>query len=160
MKNCKCQDVKEPEKRIKQNAVNTLRELKEHKLIEKAKQGEQSALLALYEQYMPLFKKLCRNRANYSNVLETDDLMQECFIALKLAVKRYSFDTESSFKTYLFNCIKWHLYRVTTQLAFVPGYQLQMIIKIKKFREDYEKKYGYRPDNGIVMHEFFISGEQ
>lgn len=56
MKNCKCQDVKEPEKRIKQNAVNTLRELKEHKLIEKAKQGEQSALLALYEQYMPLFK--------------------------------------------------------------------------------------------------------
>lgn len=37
MKNCKCQDVKEPEKRIKQNAVNTLRELKEHKLIEKAK---------------------------------------------------------------------------------------------------------------------------
>ena len=159
MKNCKCQDVKEPEKRIKQNAVNTLRELKEHKLIEKAKQGEQSALLALYEQYMPLFKKLCRNRANYSNVLETDDLMQECFIALKLAVKRYSFDTESSFKTYLFNCIKWHLYRVTTQLAFVPGYQLQMIIKIKKFREDYEKKYGYRPDNGIVMHEFFISGD-
>lgn len=48
---------------------------------------------------------------------------------------------------------------MTTQLAFVPGYQLQMIIKIKKFREDYEKKYGYRPDNGIVMHEFFISGD-
>lgn len=159
MKNCKCQDVKEQGKRIKQNVVNTLRELKEHKLIEKAKQGEQSALLALYEQYTPLFKKLCRNRANYSNVLETDDLMQECFIALKLAVKRYSFDAESSFKTYLFNCIKWHLYRVTTQLAFVPGYQLQMIIKIKKFREDYEKKYGYKPDNGLVMHEFFISGD-
>lgn len=136
-----------------------LKELKERELIEKAKQGDKSALLALYEQYMPLFKKLCRNRANYSNVLETDDLMQECFIALKLAVKRYSFDAESSFKTYLFNCIKWHLYRVTTQLAFVPGYQLQMIIKIKKFREDYEKKYGHMPDNGLVMHEFYISGD-
>lgn len=54
---------------------------------------------------------------------------------------------------------KTYLYRVTTQLAFVPGYQLQMIIKIKKFREDYEKKYGHKPDNGLVMHEFFISGD-
>ena len=141
------------------NDVRMSRELKERELIEKAKKGDKLALLALYEQYTPLFQKLCRNRANYSNVLETDDLMQECFIALKLAVKRYSFDAESSFKTYLFNCIKWHLYRVTTQLAFVPGYQLQMIIKIKKFREDYEKKYGHMPDNGLVMHEFYISGD-
>ena len=36
--------------------------LDENETIKKAKQGEQSALLALYEQYTPLFKKLCRNR--------------------------------------------------------------------------------------------------
>ncbi len=159
MKNCKCKELQVPEMQRMCNAVRMSRELKERELIEKAKQGEQEALLCLYEKYLPLFKKLCRNRADYSNVLEVDDLLQECFIALKLAVKRYSFDAESSFKTYLFNCIKWHLYRVTVQLAFVPEYQLQMIIKIKKFREDYEKKYGHKPDNGLVMHEFYISGD-
>ena len=156
MKNCRCKTL---EMQRMRNDARMSRELKERELIGKAKQGDKSALLALYEQYTPLLKKLCRNRADYSNVLETDDLLQECFIALKLAVKRYNFDAESSFKTYLFNCIKWHLYRVTAQLAFVPEYQLQMIIKIKKFREDYEKKYGHMPDNGIVMHEFYISGD-
>ena len=36
--------------------------LNENETIKKAKQGDKSALLALYEQYTPLFKKLCRKR--------------------------------------------------------------------------------------------------
>lgn len=49
--------------------------LEEKEMIVQAKQGNKEALLGLYEKYLPLFKKLCRNRADYSNVLETDDLL-------------------------------------------------------------------------------------
>lgn len=71
--------------------------LEEKEMIVQAKQGNKEALLGLYEKYFPLFKKLCRNRASYCNVLEIDDLCQECFIALKQAVKHYSFDADTSF---------------------------------------------------------------
>lgn len=76
-------------------------DLSEIKTITQAKQGDKLALLALYNQYLPLFKKLCRNRADYSNVLEVDDLLQECFLALESATNSYSFEREASFKTYL-----------------------------------------------------------
>ncbi len=39
------------------NDARMSRELKERELIGKAKQGDKSALLALYEQYTPLLKK-------------------------------------------------------------------------------------------------------
>ena len=62
-------------------------DLLEIETIKKAKQGEQEALLCLYEKYLPLFKKLCRNRADYSNVLEVDDLLQESFLVQKFLNK-------------------------------------------------------------------------
>lgn len=37
-------------------------DLSEIKTITQAKQGDKLALLALYNQYLPLFKKLCRKR--------------------------------------------------------------------------------------------------
>ena len=157
MKNCehKASEVSEMQRMC--NDVRMSRELKERELIEKAKQGDKPALLALYEQYTPLLKKLCRNRADYSNVLETDDLMQECFLALKSATNRYSFNREASFKTYLYSRAKWHLNRVITKHSNFTGNQLSMILQIKKFRESYEKEHGRVPDDGLVMHEFLIS---
>ena len=113
-------------------------DLSEIKTITQAKQGDKLALLALYNQYLPLFKKLCRNRADYSNVLEVDDLLQECFLALESATNSYSFEREASFKTYLYSCVT-------------------LILQIKKFRENYEKQHGRMPDNALVMREFFIS---
>lgn len=133
--------------------------LEEKEMIVQAKQGNKEALLRLYEKYLPLFKKLCRNRASYCNVLEIDDLCQECFIALKQAVKHYSFDADTSFMSYLYTCIKRHLSRVTARLSYIPTYQLQMMLEIKQFRDDYEKEYGRKPDDGMVMHEFYISAD-
>lgn len=133
--------------------------LEEKEIIEQAKQGDKTALLALYNQYTPLFKKLCRNRASYCNVLEVDDLLQECFIALKQAVKHYSCDTDTSFMSYLYTCIKRHLSRVTARLSYIPTYQLQIMLEIKQFRDDYEKEHGHKPDDGMVMHEFYISAD-
>ena len=69
-------------------------DLSEIKTITQAKQGDKLALLALYNQYLPLFKKLCRYRADYSNVLEVDDLLQECFLALESATNSYSFSVK------------------------------------------------------------------
>lgn len=159
MKNCKCKDFQVPEMQRMCNVVRMSRELKERELIEKAKQGDKSALLALYEQYTPLFKKLCRNRASYCNVLEVDDLLQECFIALKQAVKHYSFDADTSFMSYLYTCIKRYLSRVTARLSYIPAYQLQIMLEIKQFRDDYEKEHGRKPDDGMIMHEFYISAD-
>ena len=133
--------------------------LEEKEMIVQAKQGNKEALLGLYEKYLPLFKKLCRNRASYCNVLEIDDLCQECLIALKQAVKHYSFDADTSFMSYLYTCIKRHLSRVTARLSYIPTYQLQMMLEIKQFRDDYEKEYGRKPDDGMVMHEFYISAD-
>ena len=132
-------------------------DLSEIKTITQAKQGDKLALLALYNQYLPLFKKLCRNRADYSNVLEVDDLLQECFLALESATNSYSFEREASFKTYLYSCVKWHLTRVIAKHSNVTENQLTLILQIKKFRENYEKQHGRMPDNALVMREFFIS---
>lgn len=65
--------------------------MSEAEMILLAQQGDEEALLCLYRKYLPLFKKLCRNRADYSNILDCDDLLQECFLALKLALKNYTF---------------------------------------------------------------------
>lgn len=159
MKNCKCKALKVPEMQRMCNAVRMSRELEERELIEKAKQGEQEALLALYNQYLPLFKKLCRSRAVYSNVLEYDDLCQECFLALENAAKRYSFEQETKFMTYLYDCCKWHLYRVTMRYAYLPEYQLKMILKIKQFRDSYYRQHGKQAEDGLVMHEFSLSAD-
>lgn len=128
-------------------------------LIEQAKQGDKSALLALYNQYTPLFKKLCRNKASFCKMLEIDDLLQECFIALEKAVKHYSFDIDASFMSYLYTCTKRHLNRIVTRLSYIPVYQLQMILTIKSFRETYEKEHGRMPENGLVVHELGISAD-
>ena len=74
MKNCRCKTL---EMQRMRNDARMSRELKERELIGKAKQGDKSALLALYEQYTPLLKKLCRNRADYSNVLDFDISMDD-----------------------------------------------------------------------------------
>lgn len=132
-------------------------DLSEIKTFKQAKQGDSSALLALYKQYTPLFKKLCRNRADYSNVLEVDDLLQECFLALENAVSSFSFERGASFKTYLYSRAKWHLNRVIAKHSNVTENQLTLILQIKKFRENYEKQHGRMPDNALVMREFFIS---
>lgn len=133
--------------------------LSEIEIIKQAKQGDKSALLALYNQYLPLFKKLCRNRADYSNVLEVDDLLQECFLSLENALKNYSFEQETKFMTYLYECCKWHLYRVTMRYAYLPEYQLKMILKIKQFRDSYYRQHGKQPEDGLVMHEFSLSAD-
>ncbi|WP_195488324.1 single-stranded DNA-binding protein [Coprococcus comes] len=125
-------------------------DLSEIKTITQAKQGDKLALLALYNQYLPLFKKLCRNRADYSNVLEVDDLLQECFLALESATNSYSFEREASFKTYLYSCVKWHLTRVIAKHSNVTENQLTLILQIKKFRENYEKQHGRMPDNALA----------
>ncbi len=132
-------------------------DLTEIETIKQAKQGNSSALLALYEQYTPAFKKLCRFRADYSNTLEFDDLLQECFLALENAVNSYSFEHGTSFMTYLYSCTKKHLNRVITKHSNFTENQLSMILQIKEFRESYKKQHGRMPDNGLVMREFFIS---
>lgn len=159
MKNCRCKALKVPEMQRMCNAVRMSRELEERELIEKAKQGDKSALLALYEQYLPFFKKLCRNRADYSNVLDCDDLLQECFLALKLALKSYTFEHGTAFVTYLYTCTKRHLQKVMTSFSPLSRFQVSMILKIKQFREDYEKRHGKMPENGLIMHELCISSD-
>ena len=159
MKKCRCKALKVPEMQRMCNAVRMSRELEERELIEKAKQGDKSALLALYEQYLPFFKKLCRNRADYSNVLDCDDLLQECFLALKLALKSYTFEHGTAFVTYLYTCTKRHLQKVMTSFSPLSRFQVSMILKIKQFREDYEKWYGKLPEDGLIMHEFCISSD-
>lgn len=159
MKNCRCKALKVPEMQRMCNAVRMSRELEERELIEKAKQGDKSALLALYEQYLPLFKKLCRNRADYSNILDCNDLLQECFLALKLALKNYTFEHGTAFVTYLYTCVRRHLRKIVTNCSFLSSYQVNMILKIKQFREDYEQQHGKLPEDGLIMHEFCISAD-
>lgn len=134
-------------------------DLAEKEMIVQAKQGNKEALLCLYKKYLPLFKKLCRNRADYSNVLDCDDLLQETYISLENAVKNYTFEHEATFMTYLYTCTKRHLQKVMTNCSLIPSYQVSMILKIKQFREDYERQHGKKPENGLVMHEFCISSD-
>lgn len=133
--------------------------MSEAEMILLAQQGDEEALLCLYRKYLPLFKKLCRNRADYSNILDCDDLLQECFLALKLALKNYTFEHGTAFVTYLYTCVKRHLRKTITNCSFLSSYQVSMILKIKQFREDYERRYGKLPEDGLIMHEFCVSAD-
>ena len=133
--------------------------MSEAEMILLAQQGDEEALLCLYRKYLPLFKKLCRNRADYSNILDCDDLLQECFLALKLALKNYTFEHGTAFVTYLYTCTKRHLQKVMTSFSPLSRFQVSMILKIKQFREDYERRYGKLPEDGLIMHEFCISSD-
>lgn len=133
--------------------------MSEAEMILLAQQGDEEALLCLYRKYLPLFKKLCRNRADYSNILDCDDLLQECFLALKLALKNYTFEHGTAFVTYLYTCTKRHLQKVMTSFSPLSRFQVSMILKIKQFREDYERRYGKLPEDGLIMHEFCVSAD-
>ena len=70
----------------------------------------QENMYLLYIQNLPLLKHWSRA---YNKVLEPDDLMQECYIALHNAVQSFDIDCEYKFTTYLEKAVKWHFSNVT-----------------------------------------------
>lgn len=46
-----------------------------------------------------------------------------------------------------------------TSFSPLSRFQVSMILKIKQFREDYERRHGKLPEDGLIMHEFCVSAD-
>lgn len=87
-------------------------------IIKEIKDGNrvQENMYLLYVQNLPLLKRWSKA---YSKVLEPEDLMQECYIALHNAVQGFDADCEYKFTTYLEKAVKWHFSNVTRTMSGV-----------------------------------------
>lgn len=87
-------------------------------IIKEIKDGNQMQenMYLLYSQNLPLLKRWSKA---YSKVLESEDLMQECYIALHNAVLGFDVDCEYKFTTYLEKAVKWHFSNVTRTMSGV-----------------------------------------
>lgn len=134
--------------------------VKELELIENIKSGRadsNTALQELYNMYSRLFYKLSQKYANFSNVYEIDDLMQEAFFPLKKAAETFDNSRGIKFMTYLIKCTARHFNRCIKSHESISSYQLDFISKIKAFKDDYFDKNGFEPSRKSIAMYFNIS---
>lgn len=67
------------------------------------------AMSELYQRNIKIIYKMCNKFTN--NHAAFDDLMQEAYFALIMAVQAYNKNTEHKFITYLTKVLKWHFIR-------------------------------------------------
>lgn len=118
-------------------------------LIARIQAGEnvQENMLWLWQQNRGLIYTIAKRYIGYS---EIDDLMQEGYIGLHEAVKRYDPDSENKFSTYLKLWIRQAIGRYIdncTGAARIPVYTKERYLQYKRLKEKYEKEYG-RPISG------------
>ena len=84
------------------------------KLIERVRQGDQSAKDDLVEKYLPMVKHIVRKY--YASFLEFDDLMQEGIIGLLAAIDEYKPERFNvKFSSFAYMCIIRKVYNVIKQ---------------------------------------------
>ena len=104
----------------------------------------------LYTLNRGLFYRICNRYTAYN---ELNDLLQECYFALVLAVEKYQ-EEEGSFYNYLAAVTRSYLYRfsIASNIAKYPEYLQKQIKRYFEFLEAYEEAKGQRPtDKQIII---------
>lgn len=107
--------------------------------------GDRPRLMGeLYEQNRPLITKTAQA---FCGRLEFDDAMQEAYMSLSWAVDEYNPRKGCKFSTFYNKALRWHLFRASCRFQGVPEYAIEDAAALEKFRHDYYKDHGKRPDD-------------
>ncbi len=80
----------------------------------KSGKGIKENTYLLYLQNMPLLKQWSKR---YNELLGSDDVLQECYIALHNAVKAFEIEKGYKFTTYLQSAVKTHFSRISSKYS-------------------------------------------
>lgn len=82
-------------------------ELNDYELVELAQDNNEEAINILYKKYEPIIKAKSKNALNYfkNKSIDVSDIMQEGFIGLDEAIKKFNQDSNSSFYTFVNICV-------------------------------------------------------
>ena len=99
----------------------------------------------LYNQNKGIIHRMAKK---YSSYAEMDDLLQEAYIGLYEAVRRYNENMGVKFITYAFSWIKQSITRYIENngnIIRIPVHRHNMLSRYKKLLERYEKEYNRKP---------------
>ena len=84
----------------------------DYELVFLAQDGNEDAINLLYKKYKPIIIKKSKNSIVFANHhgIDINDIMQEGFIGLDEAIKKFSKNTEASFYTFALLCIDRQIY--------------------------------------------------
>ena len=99
----------------------------------------------LYNQNKGIIHRMAKRYGSYA---EMDDLLQEAYIGLYEAVRRYNENMGVKFITYAFSWIKQSITRYIENngnIIRIPVHRHNMLSRYKKLLERYEKEYNRKP---------------
>ncbi len=122
---------------------------------------ERKELLSdLYQKNYGLIRTVC---IKYQGVAEFEDLMQEAFFGLRLAVEKYDASQGVPFSHYVPIWIRQVLSRYIidrTHTVRLPDYMYQDCMKYRKAVSEYEKMHGAEPSDADIARMLKLTGTQ
>lgn len=116
------------------------------KAIQEGTKEYREGMKQLYNQNMGIIHRIAKRYITYG---EMDDLVQEAYLGLYEAVKRYDENMGVMFVTYAFNWIRQAIVRYIENngnIIRIPVHRQNLILKYRKLLERYEKEYNREPN--------------
>lgn len=136
-----------------------MKQLTNEQLVSRIQSGENTAenMLQLWQQTKAYIYKVAKR---YSGYAEIDDLVQEGYFGLNLAVEHYK-DQGRKFITYLTFWLKQTMQRYieNNRSVRLPSEVCHCVIKYNKFIRQYEQEHGCEPSDDVCMEFFDIDAE-
>lgn len=114
-------------------------------------------MLALYQQNKGM---LCRIARRYESIAELDDLLQESYIGLVVAVEGYNPDIATSFTTYAWKVVKSHLVRYIRNNKNIPEYMQYLVHQYEKMENAFLVYLGRKPTAWEYCQNLDVSEKQ
>ena len=128
-------------------------------LLQVIRDGDNSALMELWNQNSGLIRKAC---GKYARRIEEEDAVQECYFAFMDAVNDYDAAGGASFGSYLYKRCLWHLYRYAAGSGVkirIPENRLQTIRTYQTFVRQWYQAKGEQPDNWTLKMYLGLSAD-
>lgn len=132
--------------------LDEFKDLTDTDLIRLFKNGSQAAFQQLAVRYMFVIRSKFADL--YDKGIETDDLMQEGFLALHSAVKTYHENANTSFRTYAGTCIRNRLVSAVRSVNSKKN-QFNVAASSLESAENIPVSSENEPENALIIKEDF-----
>lgn len=138
---------------INNQCENSYHTLTDEKLVEKTHNGDELAFNTLFDRYLPIVKL---KSGSYSTA-DKDDLIQEGLVGLWGAVQTYSFDKNTSFKTYASKCIENRMISGIKRNKGIKHIPSDMLVYIDGEDSEHIKLSDISPEQNMIERENYYS---
>lgn len=117
-------------------------------LTEDNEDNRRDIIANIYRECKKVLQGIC---AKYSDFMETEDLMQEGYFAIREALESYD-PAKCTFKSYIRKMMHWHILRTLNQKGDAGGV-LAEYRRIKRYEEEFMLNTGRKPtDRQTALH--------